>query len=160
MILKSRKIPSKAIATALAAAALSCGPDVTVNVKPYEPGTGGTAGQSGSQSGEGGESSAVCSVAPSNCESRSVVFRDPQQGSDTQDVEGVSYHLDGVRDRGNTKTATFLVSACGQEYEYEFNVGQEQTLVVEDALHVVSARPIEYDEIGLKVTLDVTPLCE
>lgn len=161
MIVKSRTIDNlvdnvkRNAPVVIALAALSCGPDVNVNIKPYIPGSVNSG--TGSTNGNGGNSATACSVKPTSCETQTAEFR---ENDTTKDVQNVKYIYVKLEDREKTKDPVFLVSGCNNDFEYKFQIGTEKTIIVEDAVHTVVPKIVEYDQIGLRVVLEITPLCE
>ncbi len=150
------KKPFKKLAAAAVLAgglAAACAPDVSINLIPYTPGGDGGAGAC--LSIRDGSTSKV-----NECEQS----EDTEMRTGEMVVVGnAAFQLAGVVDSGATKAARITpidgANECSAGNSEDILAGNTNVLTVNGVQYSVEVSAIEYDSVGAKVTVSVTPSC-
>ncbi|MBN1169397.1 hypothetical protein JXA56_00045 [Candidatus Micrarchaeota archaeon] len=140
---KQGKAPFRRMAAALLlSGAMGCGADADVKTEPYQL----------------EDQNAGCRITLDTCETQTIHFREEGKGRNSYEIDGAVFSF---RELGISEdTAIFHVAACGDLIEYELPVNRLMSLTQRDAEFHVMIQSVQQDEIGLKVTTAITPVCE
>lgn len=133
--------------------AFACTPDVNINLIPYTPGGDGGAGPCLSASEGTVDMASECEQSLDN----------EMRSGDMIIVGNAGFQLSDVVDSGATKAARITpidgADECAAGSSEDILAGNTHVITVSGRQYSVEVSAIEYDSVGAKVTVSVTPGC-